>query len=337
MKIISGIAVLGAALLAVSLFHTYGIQNRKAEAPIKDVFASWMKEHKITFGTPVEFNYRLNVFAQNYAKINQVNSQQSDYKLGLNQFSHMTIEEFRAKYTGLQVPENYERQTNYATSQVDQTGEVDWRAQGAVNPVKDQGQCGSCWAFSATAAIEGIWKISGNNLENLAEQQMVDCSSSFGNQGCNGGWMDYAFKYVISAGGQQRTSTYPYTARDGKCKFNAPDAVGKIKGFRDVPKGDCATLFDFATAQPTSVAIDADAIMSYRSGVFSNSLCGTRLNHGVTLVGYGTDKPTNKNYWIVRNSWGTSWGEQGYIRMDRDPSIKSGICGICLAASAPTN
>jgi len=339
MKLVTGVALLGAAILALSVFQG-ARPSVKVEAPIKEAFVAWMKEHNMKFATPVEFNYRLNIFAQTYARVQKVNSQQNDYKLGLNKFSHMTYEEFKAKYTGLKIPENYERNIDenlHANVQVSQGSSVDWRTQGAVNPIKDQGQCGSCWAFSATAGMEGIWKISGNTLQNQAEQQLVDCSTSFGNNGCNGGWMDYAFKYIISVGGQMPTSAYPYTAQDGKCAFSASKIVAKIKGYNDVPKGDCATLLKFATAQPTSVAIDAQAIMNYQSGVFSNSLCGTQLDHGVAVVGYGVDSQSNKNFWIVRNSWGTSWGEQGYIRMSRDVSTKTGICGICLAASAPTN
>jgi len=307
----------------------------KVNTPVKEAFTAWMKEYKMTFATPKEFNYRLAVFGQTLAKITEVNSQQNDYKLGLNKFSHMTYEEFKAKYTGLQVPADYTRVLREESSMLQQSASVDWRTQGAVNPIKDQGQCGSCWAFSATAGMEGIWKISGNSLQNQAEQQLVDCSTSFGNNGCNGGWMDYAFKYIISVGGQMPTSAYPYTATQGKCKFAASQIVAKIKGYNDVPKGDCATLLKFATAQPTSVAIDAQAIMNYQSGIFNNRFCGTQLDHGVAVVGYGTSG--SQNFWIVRNSWGTSWGEQGYIRMDRDVMPKTGICGICQAASAPTN
>jgi len=335
---VTGVALLGAVLLAASTFHGIHLNKKSVNgvnANVKETFSAWMKQYKVTFATPKEFNYRLGVFAQTLAKINEVNSQQNDYKLGLNKFSHMTYEEFKAKYTGLKVPENYERVEREDLHTIQQQAAVDWRTQGAVNPVKDQGQCGSCWAFSATAAMEGIWKISGNTLQNQAEQQLVDCSAAFGNNGCNGGWMDYAFKYIISVGGQMPTSAYPYKAVQGKCAFNAGQIVAKIKGYADVPKGDCATLLKFATAQPTSVAIDAQPIMNYKSGVYSNQFCGTQLDHGVTVVGYGTD--SGKNYWIVRNSWGSSWGEQGYIRMNRDDSPKTGICGICLAASAPSN
>jgi C1A family cysteine protease len=333
MKAITGIAVLGATLLAMSCFNFNRKPTVNIDNTVKVAFQSWMKEHGVQFTSPKEFLYRLSIFAKTHARISSENQKGLSYTLGHNKFSHLTEEEFIAKYTGLKLPENYERNIVATEPVLSQTTDVDWRTQGAVNPVKDQGQCGSCWAFSATASIEGAWKISGHALENLAEQQLVDCSTSFGNHGCNGGWMDYGFKYVISVGGQERTADYPYKAVDQACKFSASKVAGKISNFADVPKNDCKTLLQFAAQGPTSVAIAANAIMNYRSGVFSVATCGTSLNHGVTLVGYGHDNALNKDFYLVRNSWGTGWGEQGYIRMDRNVQTSTGICGICMASS----
>jgi C1A family cysteine protease len=337
MKVITGVTIIGAILLALSCFNYNFNSSRDLSAngmnPIKLAFSKWLIEHGVKFTTPQEFNYRFRVFAKTHAKIEAENNKKLSYTLGHNKFSVLTEEEFIAKYTGLKVPENYERNIVSFDNEGVNADVVDWRAQGAVNAVKDQGQCGSCWAFSAVASIEGAWKISGHALENLAEQQLVDCSTSFGNHGCNGGWMDYGFKYVITSGGLERTADYPYKAVDQACKFSASKVAGKITGFADVPKNDCKTLLTFAAQGPTSVAIAANAIMNYRSGVFSNASCGTGLNHGVTLVGYGHDDKENKDYYTVRNSWGSGWGEQGYIRMDRGVQTSSGICGICMAAS----
>jgi len=334
MKAVVGVAVLGAILLAFSGFQSHKKIGTQVEAPVKEAFAAWAKQYSVTFATPVEYKYRLGVFAKTLANIKMVNSQQNDYELGLNQFSHMDYAEFKAKHTGFNYNPNAERNVEVDNSLRQAPTSVDWRTQGAVNPVKNQGNCGSCWAFSATAAVEGIWKISGHTLQNLAEQQLVDCSAKFGNQGCNGGLMDDAFKYLISVKGQEPTSAYPYTAKQGLCKFNAGNIVASISGYADVAKNSCAQLLTAAAKQVVSVAIDAQNIQSYKSGIFSNANCGTSLDHGVSVVGYGADS-SNTPYWIVRNSWGATWGEQGYIRMSRAVSTTTGICGICMSASYP--
>jgi len=343
MKLATGAVVLGAVLLALAAYQGQSSLTSSSSSPsrgpstyVREAFNRWRLQHKLNFKTPQELDYRLSVFSKTLKQIEIENASQSDYVMGLNKFSHLTDEEFIAKYAGLNLPADHERDIRVQESNgVEAPTRIDWRELGAVNPIKDQGQCGSCWAFSATAAVEGIWQISGNALQNQAEQQLVDCSTSFGNQGCNGGFMDYAFKYLITNGGQMATADYPYTAADGTCKFDATKVVAKISNYADVPKDDCATLLEFAGTQPTSVAIAANAIKNYKSGVFTNPLCGTNLNHGVAIVGYSFDTIANKWYWIVRNSWGTSWGEEGYIRMDRNTSPKTGICGICMAASAP--
>jgi C1A family cysteine protease len=323
-------------MLAMTMFHRF--ENRLAakdiHPKIRGTFARWLKEHNKTFNSPAEYFHRLAIFATTHSKIETHNSQESTYRLGHNAFSHMTEEEFVVKHTGLNLPEDYERNI-VLENLADPPTTMDWRTKGAVNPVKNQASCGSCWAFSATAAVEGAWQISGHKLENLSEQQLVDCSRAQGNQGCNGGWMDYAFKYLIAVGGQERTSDYPYKAVDGTCQFSAAKIAASIKNFKDVNKNDCKTLLAFAAQGPTSVAIAANAIMQYKDGVFSNAQCGTGLNHGVTLVGY--DISVSTPYYIVRNSWGATWGEQGYIRMATNVMTSTGICGICQASSMPTN
>ena len=268
------------------------------------------------------------MFYKNYLTITATNLVASGYKMGLNQFSDLTKEEFLTKHTGLRfksAPRNEK-----VLSGLTQAANKDWRTEGAVNPIKNQGQCGSCWAFSATAATEAAWKIKGNSLLDLSEQALVDCSGSYGNYGCNGGWMDYAFQYNKDKG-TALTSAYPYTAVTGTCQAYTTQFKGT--GYFDVPVNDGTQLTNAVTSTVVSVAIDAYGIMSYTSGIF-NGPCGTSLNHGVAAVGYGNQN--GQLYWIVRNSWGTSWGEQGYFRMVRDLGAGAGMCGIQMASSYPT-
>lgn len=198
-----------------------------------------------------------------------------------------------------------------------------------MTPVKDQAQCGSCWAFSTTGGVEGAVQVATGKLTSLSEQQLVDCAGSAGNQGCNGGLMDDAFNWIVSHNGIGSEASYPYTARDGTCK-NVP-SVSTITGYSDVQQGSEAALLSALQNQPISIAIEADqsSFQMFRSGIFKGP-CGTQLDHGVLLVGAGTDGGVD--YWRVKNSWGTSWGDNGYIRIIRGQNM----CGLSNMASFPT-
>jgi len=250
--------------------------------------------------------------------------------MGVNAFTDLTSKEFSDLYMGY-LP----RQNDYARSQIEHVAPVgqvladslDWRTKGAVTPIKDQGQCGSCWAFSTTGSVEGANQLKSGKLESLSEQQLVDCAGSSGNQGCNGGLMDDAFEYIIKNKGIGSEASYPYTARDGKCKQVA--AVGTVSKYTDVKKNDETGLMSAVNIEPVSVAVDAESWQSYRGGVMTGP-CGKSLDHGVLLIGYGTEGAND--YWLVKNSWGTSWGEKGTIRLVRGKNE----CGIAEAASYPT-
>uniref|UniRef100_A0A3Q1IRV0 Cathepsin 12 n=1 Tax=Anabas testudineus TaxID=64144 RepID=A0A3Q1IRV0_ANATE len=212
---------------------------------------------------------------------------------------------------------------------------VDYRQMGYVTEVKDQGFCGSCWAFSTTGAIEGqIFKNTGE-LISLSEQNLVDCSRSYGTFGCSGAWMANAYDYVIN-NGLQSSSSYPYTSVDTQpCYYDNRLAVAHIKDYRFIPKGDEQALADaVATIGPITVGIDANhaSFMFYSSGIYEESNCNpNNLSHAVLLVGYGSEG--GQDYWIIKNSWGSSWGEGGYMRMVRDGS---NTCGIASYALYPT-
>ncbi len=285
-----------------------------------------------------ELETRFSIFTKNLMNIiTHNNDLTQNFTMGVNQFTDLTPEEFKANYiSGLKTQVGSFGCNTFSSSSTNLPSSIDWRSKGAVTTVKDQGQCGSCWTFSSTGAIEGAWAISKGQLIDLSEQQLVDCATgiTYGSHGCNGGEMEGAFKYVIK-NGQCSLATYPYTAKDGSCQKCS--ASVHISSCYDVKPNDQVSLKNAVAIQPVSVAIEADTkyFQSYSNGILTSPSCGTNLDHGVLVVGYGTENGID--YWLVKNSWSTTWGDKGYVKIARSSSTNDpGICGIAMNPSFPT-
>jgi C1A family cysteine protease len=290
-----------------------------------------------------EMENRFQIFRTNLRTIVQHNLDETqNFTMGINQFTDLTASEFKESIVGSGKPLAV---GSYGCKSFSGSGSglaavVDWTKSGAVTSVKDQGQCGSCWTFSATGAIEGAWALSTGKLVDLSEQELVDCATgiNYGSHGCNGGQMDGAFKFVIE-NGQCALSAYPYssgvTKTGGTCQKCS--AVAHISSCSDVKPNDQISLKNAVAHQPVSIAIEADTryFQSYSGGILTSSDCGTNLDHGVLIAGYGTENGID--YWLVKNSWGTSWGMQGYVKIARSSSTNdAGICGIAMQPSFPS-
>jgi C1A family cysteine protease len=298
---------------------------------MKTRFNAHMMEHGLNFATAAEFNTRMTIFAEKDAFINEHNAQNGSYRLGHNKFSTWTAEEFTS-IMGAKKDNRVNK--NFVTLPEANDAEVDWRSKGAVNEVKDQQQCGSCWAFSAIAALEGSHAIKTGTLVSMSEQQVVSCdTTSFG---CNGGWQYAAFEYLEDTA-DELEADYPYTSgrgQSGTCSPVASKETYFVDDYSDVPAKSVSQLKAAIAQQPVSVTIEADTLpfQLYNSGILDSTACGTNLDHAVAAVGYGSE--SGQDYYIVRNSWGASWGEEGYVRIaavDGD-----GICGIQMESLWPT-
>uniref|UniRef100_A0AC34R2J3 Cathepsin L n=1 Tax=Panagrolaimus sp. JU765 TaxID=591449 RepID=A0AC34R2J3_9BILA len=299
--------------------------------------------HNKEFTEDSEENERMLAFLASQQHIRRHNDAydrgETSFKLGINHIADLPFSEYqklngyRRMYGDPRAPKNSSHWL--APLNADVPDSIDWREHGYVTEVKNQGMCGSCWAFSATGSLEGQHKRSKGTLVSLSEQNLVDCSAKYGNNGCNGGLMDFAFQYIKENKGVDTEDSYPYKGVQKKCHFKKTTVGADDTGFIDLPEGDEEQLkIAVATQGPISVAIDAGhrSFQLYKEGVYYEKQCSSeQLDHGVLVVGYGTD-PEHGDYWLIKNSWSESWGENGYIRIARN---KNNHCGVASKASYP--
>jgi len=298
-------------------------------------FMQWISEHGRSYGTVEEYKFRMAEFARTDAQIENHNQSNSTYTQGHNKMSDWTSAEYKRLLGYRAAPAAYnetpELQANYTypTS-------VDWVTAGAVTPIKNQEQCGSCWAFSSTGAMEGMWKINHGSLISLSEEQLVQCVNLC--YGCNGGNTGLVFAYYANKNKMYGENAYPYTSgkgTTGTCSYpGSGQTEVKTSGSSNVTANSVSAMKTALAAQPVSIAIEADqsSFSAYQSGVFDNTSCGTALDHAVLLVGYGSEN--GQEYYLMKNSWGTSWGEAGYMKMaiiGNGP----GICGCQMQGNFP--
>jgi C1A family cysteine protease len=311
-----------------------------SEDEIKVQFAEFTKKYNKVY--PVnEIQLRYNNFKASLARAEELQAASPDAQFGITKFSDMSVEEFSSTILMKKVPQKESASSLEARPPVPPVTlptTFDWRDHNAVTPVKDQGQCGSCWAFSASEAIESAWILKGHattSTINLSPQQIVDCDTIGGVEGCNGGATESAYDYIKQAGGQEQIANYPYTAVNGKCKFSARYIDATISGYTAISQQESALPANLATIGPLSICLDAAHWQDYQSGVLTNLQCcpylKCEMDHCVQLVGYNTTATIP--YWIVRNSWNTDWGVQGYIYLE----MNKNTCGLANDVTWPTS
>ncbi|XP_007531606.3 cathepsin S [Erinaceus europaeus] len=299
----------------------------------------WKKAHSKRYKEKNEEETRRFIWEKNLKYVMLHNLEHSmgmhSYDLAMNQLADMTSEEVLSLMGSLRVPSQWERNITYKSipNQI-LPDSLDWREKGCVTDVKYQGSCGACWAFSAVGALEAQLKLKTGKLVSLSAQNLVDCASGkYRNKGCNGGFMTEAFQYIIDNNGIDSEASYPYKAVDEKCQYDSKNRAATCSKYTELPYGDEDALKEaVATKGPVSVAIDAShpSFFLYRSGVYYDASCTDQVNHGVLVVGYGN--LNGKDYWLVKNSWGLTFGDQGYIRMARN---SKNHCGIASFPSYP--
>ncbi|XP_003461508.1 pro-cathepsin H isoform X1 [Cavia porcellus] len=320
------------AWLLLSLGHTISVSKLSSLEEFH--FKSWMMQHQKQYSAK-EHHHRQQTFARNWKKINAHNKGNHTFKMALNQFSDMSFDEIKRKYLWSEPQNCSATKSNYFRGTGPYPTSVDWRKKGNfVSPVKNQGACGSCWTFSTTGALESAVAIASGKMLSLAEQQLVDCAQDFNNHGCEGGLPSQAFEYILYNKGIMGEDTYPYQGKDGHCRFQPQKAIAFVKDVVNITLNDEEAMVEaVALYNPVSFAFEVtEDFISYQSGIYSSTSCHKtpdKVNHAVLAVGYGVQNGVP--YWIVKNSWGTAWGQDGYFLIERGKNM----CGLAACASFP--
>jgi len=307
------------------------------ELEISEAFEAFKNDYNRKYNNEDEEKQRKAIFSENYRSIVAYNKMKYNFKLGVNKFADMTLAEFKKNYLAKPEKVHLLEVDWFAPVKTVDNETVDWEALGKTSPIRDQGNCGSCWTFSSIAATESLYAIKANTKPvALSEQMLVDCCKTSLSDGCNGGERWQAFEYITENGIAERVD-YPYKARNEICKEREVKKFMKLNHYHNITKGSPSEMAEAVKTRPVSIGLNASpfAFMFYKEGILDRGCPSDEINHGVVIVGYGIDEATKLPYWKVRNSWSKGWGKDGHIYIKRDLENGPGLCAINMKGCMP--